>query len=321
MRYFIGHKSALEFWRLRPFDKRKVCPALPSNGDSLGSLQSKKLLTRQKAFCLPIDLVVSAPEERRFSSITKSHVWSNLPEGSFIALGTDLFVSTPEACFLQLARDESLIELIKIGFEITGTYAPSRNSKYGLVELPQRTTVQEIESYLRNCESCKGIAKAKRALSHIIECSASPMESAISMLLCLPSSLGGFGLPKPTLNLPITANGGKSPITSDSEPGTQREFRLDLCWPEHNFALEYDSDLFHLTPSKHHADSERRVMLEKEGIRVLSVTSKQVYNNDSFNTLVDVVCNYLEIYPQISRLDFEQRKLALRNALFQSERN
>lgn len=87
------------------------------------------------------------------------------------------------------------------------------------------------------------------------------MESLLSMLLCLPPSLGGFGLPRPELNCPIETNEGSVAMR-----------RCDLCWPDQQFALEYDSDTFHSDASKLHLDSSRRSALEKAGVHVVSIT-------------------------------------------------
>ena len=123
------------------------------------------------------------------------------------------------------------------------------------------TTPQLIERYLEKCEGIHGVKAAKRASSYLIKRSASPMESLLSMLLCLPPSLGGFGLPRPELNCPI-----------ETKEGGIAMRRCDLCWPDQQFALEYDSDTFHSDASKLHLDSSRRSALEKAGVHVVSVT-------------------------------------------------
>lgn len=100
------------------------------------------------------------------------------------------------------------------------------------------------------------------------------MESLLSMLLCLPPSLGGFGLPRPELNCPIETNEGGIAIR-----------RCDLCWPDQQFALEYDSDTFHSDESKLHLDSSRRSALEKAGVHVVSVTKTRFLTGANCLTL------------------------------------
>lgn len=319
MSYFIGHKSALEYWRSHPFDRSRVCNDIPAEGENRRTLNGPRLLREQEStYSFPVDIVVSQPQDRRPSLTIKPHVWKTIPERSFVKAGNGVYVSTPEACFLQLARELPLLELVKVGFEITGSYAISTQSENGFVSLRQRTNPANIKSYLDKYAPCKGRAKAMNALSHIIEGSASPMESALAMLLCLPSSFGGFGLHAPKLNHKVYAGESNAFTAGRPTPWRKKTFYLDLYWPEERLALEYDSDQFHLSPAKIHADSERRMLLEREGIRVLSVTSKQVYDGSSFNTLVGVVCDYLEIDPHITRSDFEQRQQTLRKVLFQN---
>lgn len=108
------------------------------------------------------------------------------------------------------------------------------------------------------------------------------MESLLSMLLCLPPSLGGFGLPRPELNYPIETNEGSIAIR-----------RCDLCWPDQQFALEYDSDTFHSDTSKLHLDSSRRSTLEKAGIHVVSVTKNQVFDRSQLFSLATIVSKRL----------------------------
>lgn len=320
MSYFIGHKSAFEYWRSHPFSGVVTCDDVPTAGESSRAANDPTILrNQQNIYSLPVDIIVSRPQDRRTSLTTKPHVWKAIPEGSFVKARNGLFISTPDACFLQLARELPLLELIKIGFEITGSYALNAQSDNGFISLRPRTNPTSIKRYLNRCAPCKGKARAEVALGHVLEGSASPMESALAMLLCLPSSLGGFGLPTPNLNQKVCAGESNAFTAGRPTPWRKRAFYLDLYWPEKHLALEYDSDQFHLNPAKIHTDSERRMTLEREGIRVLSVTSKQVYDRTSFNTLVGVVCDYLEIDPHITRNDFEQRQQNLRRVLFETQ--
>lgn len=189
------------------------------------------------------------------------------PSRSFYKIAQDLYVSTPEATFLQLGKELSLVQLITVGYELCGSYGLSAQSSSGFLRRDPRSNPQLIERYLEKCEGIHGVKAAKRASSYLVKGSASPMESLLSMLLCLPPSLGGFGLPRPELNYPIETNEGSIAIR-----------RCDLCWPDQQFALEYDSDAFHSDVSKLHLDSSRRSTLEKAGVHVVSVTKNQVFD-------------------------------------------
>lgn len=132
------------------------------------------------------------------------------------------------------------------------------------------------------------------------------MESLLSMLLCLPPSLGGFGLPRPELNYPIETNEGGIAIR-----------RCDLCWPDQQFALEYDSDTFHSDESKLHLDSSRRSVLEKAGVHVVSVTKNQVFDRGQLFNLATIASKRLGKRLSPAPFDFAQKQDEIYRAVFE----
>lgn len=132
------------------------------------------------------------------------------------------------------------------------------------------------------------------------------MESLLSMLLCLPPSLGGFGLPRPELNCPIETNEGSVAMR-----------RCDLCWPDQQFALEYDSDTFHSDASELHLDSSRRSALEKAGIHVVSVTKNQVFSRGKLFNLATIASKRLRKRLSPAPFDFAQKQDEIYHAAFE----
>lgn len=131
------------------------------------------------------------------------------------------------------------------------------------------------------------------------------MESLLSMLLCLPPSLGGFGLPSPELNCPIATN----------EEGVAMR-KCDLYWPNQKFALEYDSDAFHSDVSKLHFDSNRRSTLEKAGVHVVSVTKNQVFDRGKLLGLAAIASKKLGKRLSPAPFDFTQKQDEIYQAAF-----
>lgn len=176
--------------------------------------------------------------------------------------------------------------------------------------IPPKRTAQHppqlIERYLEKCEGIHGVKAAKRASSYLVKGSASPMESLLSMLLCLPPSLGGFGLPRPELNCPIETNEGGIAIR-----------RCDLCWPDQQFALEYDSDTFHSDESKLHLDSSRRSALEKAGVHVVSVTKNQVFDRGQLFNLATIASKRLGKRLSRASFNFAQKQDEIYHAAFE----
>lgn len=132
------------------------------------------------------------------------------------------------------------------------------------------------------------------------------MESLLSMLLCLPPSLGSFGLPRPELNCPIATN----------EEGVAMR-KCDLYWPNQQFALEYDSDTFHSDTSKLHLDSSRRSTLEKAEIHVVSVTKNQVFSRDQLFNLATIASKRLGKRLSPTPFNFAQKQDEIYHATFE----
>ena len=310
MTIFIGHQTALTYWRTHNRDwKQPASQAAPRKSNSPYYSQiDTGILWKLDIDEKPISILVSSEANRRRSQNLLPYIWSEShPSRSFCKITKDLYVSTPEAVFLQLGKSLDLIELITVGYELCGSYGLRNQSEKGFLRRESRTNPHLIKRYLEKCNGIHGVKNAKRASRYIIEGSASPMESLLTMLLCLPPSLGGFGLPHPELNRPIeVSKGGLSVL------------RCDLCWPEQQFALEYDSDTFHSSESKLHLDSSRRTALEKTGLHVVSATKYQVFNRSKLHDLAKTISKKLGKRLLPVPLDFTQKQDAIYHAAFDS---
>lgn len=203
MTIFIGHKTALAYWRTHDRNwAQPISQATPQENNSPYYAQMDTgVLWKVGIDKKPVSILVSHEANRRRSRGLSPRIWSGKhPSRSFYKIAQDLYISTPEATFLQLGKELSLIQLITIGYELCGSYGLSVQSSSGFLRRDPRSNPQLIERYLEKCEGIHGVKAAKRASSYFVKGSASPMESLLSMLLCLPSSLGGFGLPRPELN-------------------------------------------------------------------------------------------------------------------------
>lgn len=103
----------------------------------------------------------------------------------------------------------------------------------------------------------------------MLEGSASPMETALALMLTLPVDFGGFGIAKPRLNARIRLD--------EAESGLQ-SVKPDYLWPEARLALEYDSAEFHAEKGAVLAarDAARANALAVAGYRVLRVATRNV---------------------------------------------
>ena len=220
-------------------------------------------------------------------------------------------MSTPEFCFLQMANRLSLARLIMLGYELCGTYvlvdkgpAPRRDAPL--------TTVAKLRTFVEGASNARGRKKALRALRYVLDRSASPMESALAMLLCLPYGLGGYGLPEPRLNYRVDVP------PSFRAMADRKHCACDQCWPESKLAAEYDSELHHADPERRESDARRRSTLITLGFTVVTVSKGQVMDSGAFNRLAHQLAKRLGKRLRYVDPGFTRAHLELRAELFEA---
>lgn len=173
------------------------------------------------------------------------------------------------------------------------------------------TTVDQLLAFVQGTPNAHGRAKALRVLSYLQNRSASPMESALYMLLCLPNSLGGYGIPAPQFNYRIN-------IPQRFRKLADRSYcECDLCWPDANLCLEYDSELHHADLERRQSDARRRNTLLSMGCTVVTVTYDQVANGESLNRLARQTAKRVGKRLRLNDPDFTRAHLALKAELWQ----
>lgn len=219
---------------------------------------------------------------------------SNLPAGSFLRLSENLFVASPELCFLQAAPALPFPALVKLGYDLCSRYARSFDGSTSYDRPLPLTTAHVIEGFL-DAVGLRGTAPARKALRYVAECSRSPMETALACALCLPPRHGGYGLPLPCMNYRVD--------TDRADRGGGAGYRLcDLFWPKARLAVEYDSDLEHTGPQRIAADAARRNALETEGVTVITATRQQVMRPLHLDRLAHQIARRLNVRIRDERL-------------------
>ena len=291
MKAFISHNTALEYWRINqalPFsnEQRRSRADLP---DYLPDRKHPRL----SGLSSPLHIIIGKADSRRQHQTMKQHVLTrSMPEGSFIRIDDELFVSSPEFIFLQMASQLPLAGLIELGYELCGTYS---KPVAGDPDVPERgfyirkplSSKKRLEVFLTRMPSAKGCQKALRAWLYIFDGSASPMETKLSIFLTLPYKLGGFGLARPELNRRIV------PSKTDKRFSGKASYVCDLFWPDYNLAVEYDSVIFHAGSGQIADDSMKRNTLTLMGITVISVTKQQLYSTKEFEKTVVAIAKCL----------------------------
>lgn len=236
----------------------------------------------------PFHLLVAHPDLRRNSKLKTCHVWQDtIVRGAFVQAGHNVYVSSPAFCFVQLAQQLSLVELIQLGCELTGAYTPSSFASSGIQRCRPLTTNRDLASFVGRLNRWPGIKVARRAARYVLGRSASPRETLVALRLSLPGSLGCHHLPPPML---------KQHISMDKAVQSWQDGNYclgDLTWPEHNLVLEYDSTAFHADKNRLEHDAARRNRLGSTSINVVTATSEQVTDFGRFDVLARQTAAFL----------------------------
>jgi len=245
-----------------------------------------------RGLTFPMDIMVSELGARRPSKVAVPHACTkSLPESALVDAGDGLYVSSPEFCFFQMAGEYPLAKLIALGVELCGSYSlpgktsvgtekgtsdrPSQNHdalEQPIYNLPPLTSLKKLKAFAAHMGGWPGYKQTVKALRHIADNSASPMEAILFILLTLPLTYGGYGLPIPELN------GRIYPVKGAKKFSGREYYRGDLLWRDAGVVAEYNSDIEHTGPERIAADAIRQSDLGLCGINVVPVTIKQIKN-------------------------------------------
>ncbi|MBQ9005541.1 MAG: DUF559 domain-containing protein [Atopobiaceae bacterium] len=161
----------------------------------------------------------------------------------------------------------------------------------------------------------RGVHGKKRALAiapRVLDGSASPMESALTLILSSDCEQGGFGLPRPTLNHALPVEGAARALWDDDF------ITPDMLWEDVKLVVEYDSNLHHSASRRIARDARRRDVLEEMGYRVITVGTEQMGNYLELERIARIIAARfgMDITPRNDmelqgRLGYQQRMVRL----------
>ena len=128
------------------------------------------------------------------------------------------------------------------------------------------------------------------------------METAVQLLLCMPTRLGGYGLPMPQANVRLAV-----PVDLRRMAG-RSEVVPDLVWPSARVVVEYDSDQNHVGAERIASDARRRSALLGMGFDVVTITNAQVRSVSEFDQLARMLAGLLGKRLSITRADFARKR-------------
>ena len=269
----------------------------------------------------PIHAFVSDKSKHTTTKQLRTSVFGRqVPYGAILDLGHDICICSPSYTYMQLSMCMDTVGLLQVGMELCGTYSrwrlapafagrpPHRNfdeSRKCTFDLPPAMNARRIRSFIERMEGHIGAIKAKPTTRWLLNGSASPMETATYLLLCLPKRLGGYGLPQPLLN----------PLLIVSNPDGVKRRYPDLFWRGPGIDIEYNSDEDHRGEWARYRDSRREVELTVANVRVLPLTRAQLMDIDSFDAFANGLRRMLGIRTRAKAANWEQRRAALRRQL------
>lgn len=281
MRIYLCNKSAVEFWRSGFIEdvsllKRPRISTLAQCARSANDMRSIDISW------LPIgetvDVLVPDTSFRCAPREFTYHVFSGkLPRNAFLAITDRVFMASPELCFAQAASTLALPKLVEFADELCGVYSMQPDCEPGFFTRSKPlTTIAQLQRFVETMPRVPGLAIARRALRFAVEKSASPAETKLEMLLCLPRMLGGGAFGQPIMNYEL-----RLPPKAASMAG-KRTYRCDLAWPDRNVAVEYNSMRYHTSNAQVTADDIRKNILEYCGMQVIVAKRYHLYDYQGF---------------------------------------
>ena len=253
-----------------------------------------------------------------------THVLSQpVPSGALMDIGHGVCICTPQFAFMQMAAQVDLVAAIGIGMELCGTYSRWRFEPAGMgdpycferpetqsctFDLPPVMRAKRAQAFAERLEGRRGTVGSRAALKWVLDNSASLMETAVYLLLCLPKRVGGYGLPKPVLNPKLIVR----------NPDGTKERYPDLFWPRANIDVEYNSDAAHSGEWSRYRDSKREIELTVASVKVLPLTRPQLTNVDEFDAFAQGLRRMLGIRARATDQSWIHRRAELRRKLLSS---
>lgn len=291
---FVGFESALEFWR-DDSNLGSYTDCIDPDGNfvfaddfDLSQAASRKSHVSDWSVSLfperPLDLLVPFGARTDSPLIHLHQMRWNPPHHSFVQGRDGVLIASPELLFLQASASYSLVELLKLGMELCGTYAIDQYEQDGFSSRSKICTVGRIRRYLGWCKHVPGIQKARQAVTMLMDNAHSPLETNAMLALTMPSRYRGVGLKKPQLNE------RRSTTKLQAETIGDHTYFYDAIWSgatrsgqRYSVDCEVDSNAHHFNnPDDVKADATRRDNIQFMNSTHISITSDELGNADLF---------------------------------------
>ena len=273
-------------------------------------------LPAESLFLVSEDVLVSGPElaiiqlcstQGKLDALLDAHVAAVRAEAEVAALvgAEEKVIDHP----LAWERIRRLVAATVVACEFAGTYRLGVETGAGTASYraSRITSAAELGRVVAEAGKSQGTLRARRVSELMFDGSASPMETALALMLTLPVDFGGFGLERPLLNREVDVSPLRGTL-SDRDAVTP-----DFLWPGQGVALEYDSSEFHARRGEGRlgGDAVRANILTATGRRVFRATPQTVQSLPGLSLLARQLACALDVeLPETTSLqDLRRRKL------------
>lgn len=253
----------------------------------------------------PYQVSVSTARKRPIDGAVK-HLYSRPPAGRcFCRVQSGIYASSPELCFVELARTLSFHELVKAGNALCGCFAIELANGGKLEKREALTNKRRISAFLRANPGITGARAARKALEYVSEGVASPPEAFLVMVLGLPFRYGGYHLAG------LKVNERLKPTQKAQAVAGRRTLVPDLLLPDACLAIEYDSTSEHAKATQLTRDAQKRLALEADGYKVITVTTRQLASRREMHHIAEQIYGRCgrRLRPQSGSFDKQQSEL------------
>lgn len=310
----LSHWSALECWRrIRQCGNALVNVLLTEKTSQLPQNIAPAITSREadklaKDFGLSLPLQLSTPHgfrrrPRDYCAFLRLRQGAEIKDVCEIEEG--VYLPRPETVFIQMAQFLDAIDLARLGYELSSSYV-----LVGTTIMPSQPLIHPELLKAESLSHSKRTQKAiERTLGHFIPGAESPAEIDLALKLFLPTFYGGLGFKGAQLNPVLPLSNDKSEIAGKSY------CRADIFFKDSKLDIEYDSDQWHGSEQKQTEDLKRRLVLQQEGYRVMSVARTDVNTPANLNKLGLQIAAVRKKRLRLSSPDFENKQRKLFNRL------
>ncbi|MGN0072911.1 MAG: hypothetical protein ACI36W_03830 [Coriobacteriales bacterium] len=281
---------------------------LPADYSLCMTAEDAGRIARHYGLSLPLSVQIIEKGARRHTAAVSSRLLPIPGSPQFFLLEPGVFVASPELALFDLAASMEEEALLLAACELCSLYSPDPVSG-ALLERPQLAQKRLLLDLAEQMSGARGSKCARFVANALVERSRSPRESQLALLLSLPCTRGGYGLPKPLLNHPVELSSAAAAIYG------RPLCECDLFFKDAGLAVFYDSEDTHLSTRQQHNDALRHNALSTTGITELSVTNSQIRSLSRMDALAGVIATACGKRHATTVKNYRARQVELRRKL------